>query len=88
MLLTGLDIHTQGKALGHLDIDVRTKVQLIVIGCRLHIDTILVLPVHLHEIRNAVAATVDGNAILVLGGEGLDDLFQPVGVRVEDGVVS
>ncbi len=80
-------IETEFEARGDLDVDVRTNAELIVI-CRAHfVDTVLVLSVELNEVRHLVRTAVDAHAVLVLRGERLDDLVEPVRVRIKDGVV-
>ena len=87
VLLAGVDVHAQLEALGDLDVQVRTEVELVVVRRTLIVDAVLVLTVELHEVRRPPRTAVDAHPVLVLGGDGLDDLAEPVGVRIGDGVV-
>ena len=87
VLLAGVDVHAQFQVVRDLDVQVGTEVELVVVRRALVVDTVLVLAVELNEVRRPSRTAVDAHAVLVLGGDGLDDFAEPVGVRVGDGIV-
>ena len=88
MLLTCIEVETELEALGHLNVDVRTDIVLVVVSSGLVVDTVLILTVELNEVSDSVRTTVDAHTILVLCRDRLDDEVIPVYVRIKDRIIS